>query len=126
MAVELNHTIVSARDREASARFLSEILGLPPARPAGHFLAVDLANGVSLDLCQTDGPIEPQHYAFLVSEAEFEQILGRIRGRGLAHWADPGRQRPGEIYRIEGARGVYFEDPSGHFLEALTGPRRAG
>ena len=122
MAAQLDHTIVHAHRKEASARFLTEILDLPEAKPSGHFLVVELDNGVSLDFCNSDDGIATQHYAFLVSDADFEGIFERIRSRGLRYWADPGRTRPDEIYRHDGGRGLYFEDPSGHLLEALTRP----
>jgi len=120
MTVELNHTIVSARDPKEAATFLAEILGLAAPVEDGPFLAVETANGVSLDFIVDDGDITSQHYAFLISEPEFDEIFGRILERGLEHWADPRRSRPGEIRQREGGRGVYFEDPSGHFLEILT------
>lgn len=121
--VELNHTIVHAKDREQSATFLAEILGLPPPEPLfGYFLVVRTTNGVSLDFIETDEKIEPQHYAFLVSDEEFDEIFGRIQARGLAYWADPAKNQPGEINSHFGGRGVYFEDPSGHFLEIITRP----
>lgn len=126
MAVELNHTIVHAADREASARFMSEVLGLPAATPFGPFLVVRTANGVSLDFVADPGPIATQHYAFLVSEAEFDAVFGRIRARGLGYWADPARKRAGEINTRDGGRGAYFLDPSGHLLEILTRPYGAG
>jgi catechol 2,3-dioxygenase-like lactoylglutathione lyase family enzyme len=122
MSAQLDHTIVHARNKEASARFLTEMLGLPEAEPYGPFMVVELTNGVNLDFMETDGEIATQHYAFLVDEATFDAILARIRGGGIAHWADPGRRRPGEINHHEGGRGVYFVDPDGHFLEALTRP----
>jgi catechol 2,3-dioxygenase-like lactoylglutathione lyase family enzyme len=122
MSVELNHTIVHARDREASARFMSEVFGLPEPEPFGPFLVVRAANGVSLDYMASPGPISPQHYAFLVSDDEFDTIFGEVKARGLDHWADPARRQPGEINHWNGGRGVYFCDPSGHFLEILTRP----
>ena len=122
MPVELNHTIVAATDRDRTADFLVDILGLGPAPTYGPFRVVALANGVSLDVVGSDGPVHPQHYAFLVGEDEFDQIFGRIRERGLPYWADPGRRRPGEINTNDGGRGVYWEDPSGHFLEIITRP----
>ena len=122
MAVELNHTIVHAADPGASARFMSEVFGLPKAEPFGPFLAVRTANGVSLDYIADAPPISSQHYAFLVSEREFDEIFERVKGRGLTYWADPGRKRPGEINTHYGGRGVYFCDPSGHFLEIITRP----
>jgi len=126
MSVSLNHTIVWCRDRKRSATFLSEILGRPPATRFGPFLVVELDNGTSLDFHDTDDPIAAQHYAFLVSEPEFDEIFGRVRERGLDYWADPGRTRPGAINRNDGGRGVYFADPDGHFLEILTRPYGSG
>jgi catechol 2,3-dioxygenase-like lactoylglutathione lyase family enzyme len=126
MTVELNHTIVHAADHDASAKFMAEVFGLPEPKPFGHFLVVQTANGVSLDYMQDPGPISPQHYAFLVSEAEFDEILGRVKARSLSYWADPMKTRPGEINRHDGGRGVYFPDPSGHILEAITRPYGSG
>lgn len=126
MSVQLNHTIVWCRDKERSARFAAEILGRPEPASFGPFLIVELDNGVSLDFLEAEREIAPQHYAFLIGEEEFDQIYGRIQERGLAHWADPGRQRAGRINRNDGGRGVYFEDPDGHFLEVLTRPYGSG
>jgi catechol 2,3-dioxygenase-like lactoylglutathione lyase family enzyme len=119
MAVQLNHTIVPARDKDSSARFLSDILGLDPPKPFGHFMCVETANGVSLDY---DDRWEPthHHYAFLVTEEEFDGIFARVMERGLAYWADPGHRRENVINT--NGRGFYFEDPSGHNLEVLTRP----
>ena len=122
MSIKLNHTIVSARDKQASATFLTEILGLPPAKPFGPFLAITLDNEVTLDFIEWDGNMEIEHYAFLVSEAEFDEIFGRIKARALPYWADPAHKQPGEINHHDGGRGVYFNDPSGHYLEIITRP----
>jgi catechol 2,3-dioxygenase-like lactoylglutathione lyase family enzyme len=126
--ISFNHTIVAAKDRRESADYFTELFGLPPAAEFGHFLAVTLNHGVSLDFAQApDGAdIHPQHYAFLVSEAEFDAIYGRIRARGQEHWADPRGARPGEINDNDGGRGVYFQDPSGHYLEIITRPYGSG
>ena len=126
MAIQLNHTIVSARDKRESATFLAEILGLDPPVPFGPFLVVGVDNDVTLDFIDDPGPIHSQHYAFLVSETEFDEIFGRIRARGLAYWADPFRRQPGEINTHDGGRGVYWEDPSGHNLEIITRPYGSG
>ncbi|WP_437738179.1 VOC family protein [Sorangium sp. So ce1335] len=126
MSVRLNHTIVPARDKKTSATFLSEILGLAAPVPFGHFLAVQLDNGVTLDFVDSPNEFQPMHYAFLVSEAEFDEIFGRIRERKLQYWADPRAQRPGEINHNDGGRGVYFPDPDGHFLEIITRPYGSG
>jgi catechol 2,3-dioxygenase-like lactoylglutathione lyase family enzyme len=125
VAVELNHTIVAARDPERSAAFLAEILGLATPTSFGPFIVVETTNGVSLDFADAE-EITPQHYAFLVSEAEFDEIFARIRAQDLPYWADPGRRRPGEINRNDGGRGVYFPDPDGHFLEIITRPYGSG
>ena len=122
MAVEFNHTIIWSKDSEASARFLAGILGLPPPRKWGPFQVVATANGVNLDFMDRDGEVLSRHFAFLVSEAEFDEIFDRIKQQRLAYWADPGRITPGEINRHDGGRGLYFEDPNGHLLESLTRP----
>jgi len=126
MSIELNHTIVHAKDKQASAEFLSEILGLPAPEKFYHFLVVRTHNGVSLDFLETTEEIQPQHYAFLVSEKEFDEIFGRIKARGLSYWADPGRTRPGVINTNDGGRGVYFADPSDNYLEIITRPYGKG
>ncbi|MBZ5710549.1 VOC family protein [Nannocystis pusilla] len=126
MTARFNHTIIHARDKRVSADFLSQLLELPAPAPFGPFLSVQLGNDVALDFVDDDGEIASQHYAFLVSEAEFDRIFARIVGRDLAYWADPGRHRPREINTRDGGRGVYFEDPSGHFLEILTRPYGSG
>jgi catechol 2,3-dioxygenase-like lactoylglutathione lyase family enzyme len=122
MSVQLNHTIVSCRDQERSAAFLTGILGLPPATRFGHFHVVEADNGVSLDYSQTDGDVTAQHYAFLVGEDEFDASFARIEERGLPYWADPGRSRRDEINTRDGGRGLYFEDPDGHVMEIITRP----
>jgi catechol 2,3-dioxygenase-like lactoylglutathione lyase family enzyme len=126
MSVQLNHTIVWCGDKQRSATFLTEILGRPTPTSFGPFLVVEVDNGASLDFHEMDGEIASQHYAFLIGEADFDNIYGRIRGRGLEHWADPGRTQPGEINRNDGGRGVYFEDPDGHLLEIITRPYGSG
>jgi len=119
MAVHFNHTILSARDSKASAKFLAEMLNLPAPKHWGPFEMVATDNGALLDYMDTD-EIAPQHYAFLVSETEFDEIFGRVRERKLAYWADPARKHPGEINYHDGGRGVYFEDLNGHLLEVIT------
>lgn len=126
MAVQLNHTIVAARDKKVSATFLAEILGLPEPKPFGPFLGVETSNEVTLDYIDTDAEIVGQHYAFLVTEEEFDSIFGRIQERGLDYWADPGKRMPSEINHNDGGRGVYWEDPDGHFLEIITRPYGSG
>ena len=122
MPVHLNHTIVPARDRDQTAAFLVDLLGLAPAPVYGPFRVVTLGNDVSLDVVQAGDEVPSQHYAFLVGDAEFDQIWGRIKERGLPYWADPFHQRPGEINTNDGGRGLYWDDPNGHNLEIITVP----
>jgi catechol 2,3-dioxygenase-like lactoylglutathione lyase family enzyme len=122
MTVQLDHTIVHARDPAASAAFLAEILGRPEPVVVGHFHGVEVDNGVTLDFMHQGGEIAPQHYAFLVGEEEFDQIFGRIEAGDLPYFADPNRTLPGQINHRGGGRGVYWPDPDGHLLEILTRP----
>jgi catechol 2,3-dioxygenase-like lactoylglutathione lyase family enzyme len=126
MAVKLNHTIVHARDKRESANFFVDIFGLTRPKSFGPFLDVDVANEVTLAFLETDEEIQIQHYAFLVSEAEFDEIFGRVRARGLDYWADPHHSQKGEINHNDGGRGVYFNDPAGHYLEIITRPYAGG
>ena len=128
MSIKFNHTIIAAKDKKESASWLTELFSLPDPEPFGHFLAVAVANDVSLDYAEVGSgdEIRPQHYAFLVSEDDFDSIYGKIRDRGIEHWADPRRSRPGEINRNDGGRGVYFQDPAGHYMEILTRPYGSG
>jgi catechol 2,3-dioxygenase-like lactoylglutathione lyase family enzyme len=123
LAVKLNHTIVHSKDPRESADFLAGVLGLPAPKRFGPILDVDVSNEVTLAFLDAeDMEIQVQHYAFLVSDAEFDEIFGRIRARGLRYWADPGRIEEGRINHHFGGRGVYFQDPSGHLLEIITRP----
>lgn len=126
MGIQLNHTIVWSSDRRRSARFLAEMLGLPAPTAFGPFEVVTLDNGVALDFADHDAPIQQQHYAFLLSEEQFDAVLARIQARSLSHWADPLRRRPGTINHADGGRGVYFPDPDDHFLEIITRPYGSG
>jgi len=119
MSIELNHTIVGATDKHASARFLADILGLSVGADFGPFAPVQLANGVTLDFMDS-AQVTPQHYAFLVGDDEFDAAFARIREAGLAYFADPGLQQLGEINTRWDGRGVYFRDPDGHNMEMLT------
>ncbi|MGW0881891.1 VOC family protein [Streptomyces sp. NPDC002671] len=123
MSVELNHTIVYSRDKHESAEFFAELLDLEIAGEWGPFVAIALSNGVTLDFATIpEEKISPQHYAFLVSEEEFEAAYARIEERGIEHYADPHMKRPNEINHNDGGRGVYFMDPAGHAMELITVP----
>ena len=126
MSIELNHTIVHARDPRASASFLAEILGRSAPVRFGPFHGVALDNRVTLDFIQAGEALTIEHYAFLVSEAEFDRIFERIQARHLAYWADPAHQQPGRINHHDGGRGVYWNDLDGHYLEMITRPYGGG
>ena len=122
----LDHTIVAANDHRASAEFLADVLGLPAPVTLGHFAVVRVAEVTTLDFVEHDGPVTPQHYAFLVTEAEFDEIFGRITKRNLPYWSDPMRDDAGRINTWDDGRGVYFDDPNGHLLEIITRPYGTG
>jgi catechol 2,3-dioxygenase-like lactoylglutathione lyase family enzyme len=120
MTIELNHTIVPARDKEAAARFYERIFGFDYVGPSSVFVAVRIpSQSLTLDFDQ-DESVAPGHYAFKVSEAEFDEIFARVVQEGLAYGSGPFSPEDGEINRWNGGRGVYFRDPSGHLLELLT------
>ena len=121
MSITLNHTIVHAHDPQQTTRFLAEMLDLDPPRQLGHFTVLQVGP-TSLDFMQTDDQIRQRHFAFLVDEAQFDAILSRIRARGLDYWADPSRKQRSEINHWDDGRGVYFDDPNGHLIEAITRP----
>ena len=122
MTVQLDHTILPVHDKRASAAFLADVLGLPAPEPMGPFVAVALDHGLTIDFADADGAIRPLHFAFRVSEPQFDASFARVRDLSLQYWADPRRTRPGEIAQRGRGRAFYFEDPSGHFYEVLTRP----
>ena len=127
MVVSLDHTIIFAVDKHESASFFTDLFDLPEAVPTGAFLAVELDNGVTLDFAEPHIEIQSQHYAFLVTEEEFDGIYERIVEDGLEHWTDPHKSTPDSINTNDGGRGVYFNDPSsGHLFEAITRPYGSG
>lgn len=119
MPVELNHIIIPSRDKVGSSRFLAGILGLDEPQAVSHFMALQVANGVTLDYDDAD-EFRSQHCAFLVSDDEFDPIFERVQAAGVTFFADPGHRQPGEINRRNGGRGFYFADPDGHNMEVFT------
>ncbi len=126
MSIQLNHHIVWARDQRSSATFLAELLGLPAPTEHPPFTTVGLANDILLDFLSTDGDVSAQHYAFLVTEPEFDDIYARIEEKGLQIWAGPGHHGPNRINTRDGGRGLYLDDPDGHALEVITRPYGSG
>ena len=125
MAV-LNHHIVPATNSEASARYYREMLGLEPPVRLGEFAVLKVSGDTTLDFIDTGGDFDRQHYAFLVTETEFDEIFARIKERGQPYWSDPMHQAPNEINAWDDGRGVYFNDPDGHRLEIITRPYGSG
>jgi catechol 2,3-dioxygenase-like lactoylglutathione lyase family enzyme len=119
MTIKLNHTIVPAKDKEESAQFFARIFGLKYQGPSSHFAAVQVNGDLTLDF-DTDAKFQSHHYAFKVSEREFDQIFGRIKEEGVRYGSGPFSPENMQINHRGGGRGVYFRDPSGHLLELLT------
>jgi catechol 2,3-dioxygenase-like lactoylglutathione lyase family enzyme len=122
----LDHTIVTAHDNDRSARFVADLLGLAAPVTLGPFSIVRVGQVTTLDFVEIDGPVTSQHYAFLVTEDEFDEIFGRIRAQHLPYWADPSRDDRDRINTWDGGRGVYFDDLNGHLLEIITRPYGTG
>lgn len=129
MGTKLHHTIVASNDKKESAEFLAHILDLDPPETNGHFVTVMVSNGVALDFDNLSNDprsmhfandVRSQHYAFQVDEEDFDGIFGRVKAKGLMHWADPLRQIPNEINTRHGGRGFYFNGPEGHNYEVFT------
>lgn len=121
MAVILDHTIVPAKNKVASAKFFAEIFGLTVKPGQGHFAQVQVNETLTFDFGDDPEP-HSQHYAFHISEAEFEAIFGRVKAKGLPYGSGPYNHTDGQIYTRRGGRGFYFEDPNGHLLEVMTVP----
>src|SRR5437667_6193737 len=121
MMADLNHLIVWAKDKRASAACLADVLGSRVGAPFGPFIPVKAGNGVTLDFIDSPNA-HMQHLAFLVSDREFDRAFALLEERGIAYYANPDHTGRGEINRHYGGRGVYFEDPSGHWLELITKP----
>lgn len=122
VAIRFNHMIVPATEKRRSATFLTDILGLPQPVSAGFFEAVALEDGVTVDFADAPSPVPTLHLAFLISEDDFDGVLGRIRERGITYWPDPRRSAENVFNTNDGGRGMYFADPDGHFLEVITRP----
>ena len=121
MAIVLDHTIVPAKDKVASAEFFADIFGLTVKPGEGYFAQVQINDSLTFDFADQPEP-RSHHYAFHISEAEFEEIFGRVKAKGLHYGSAPYNHTDGQIYTRRGGRGFYFEDPNGHLLEVMTVP----
>lgn len=119
MAVELNHIIIPSNDKVVSSKFLADILGLEDPKEVGHFMALTVSNGVTLDY-DNRSDFDSQHCAFLVSDDEYDTIYDRVLAAGITYYADPGRSIRNETNTRSGGRGFYFDDPDGHLMEVFT------
>ena len=121
MAILLDHTIVPAKDKRASATFFAEIFGLKVKPGEGYFAQVQVNDSLTFDFADETEP-QSHHYAFHISDAEFEAIYRRVKAKGLPYGSGPYNHTDGKIYTRGGGRGFYFEDPNGHLLEVMTVP----
>jgi len=121
MPLTLNHTIVPSHSKEESARFFARIFGLNYTGPAGHFAQVRVNGDLAFDWDNRD-KFESHHYAFVVSDPEFDSIFGRLKDEGVTYGSGPGSSTDGQINTRRGGRGLYFADPDGHLLEIMTVP----
>jgi catechol 2,3-dioxygenase-like lactoylglutathione lyase family enzyme len=122
MTIRLDHTIVPAKDKITSARFFAEIFGLMVKPNPGYFAQVQVNESLTFDFADEAGPRDSHHYAFHVSDEEFEAIFSRVKGKGIPYGSDPDSYTDGRINTRRGGRGFYFEDPDGHLLEVMTVP----
>jgi catechol 2,3-dioxygenase-like lactoylglutathione lyase family enzyme len=122
MSIVLNHTIVPARDKVAAARFFARIFGLDFKAEKGHFAPVRVNETLTL-LFDEDDTFESHHYAFHVSDAEFDAIFDRIKQARVGFGSAPWSIDDGKLNDWGAGRGVYFKDPNGHVLELMTVPQ---
>lgn len=122
MAILLDHATVAAADRKAAARRLAEILGVPWAEETGigPFSAVYVSDALTLDFDQADGPFPVCHYCFRVGEADFDAIVGRLKGLRISYRSTPHGPTDHQVNHLFGGRIVYWNEPDGHVWEALT------
>lgn len=121
MTIQLDHVIVSSRNRDASAKLLAHLLGVPcgPARE-GPFFAVYVNDGLTLDFIETHEPFPVEHFCFRVEEAEFDGILERIESAGIAYRSSVRGPVDRQINTSYGGRMIYWNEPEGHQWEILT------
>ena len=122
MTIRLDHTIVPSKDKKAAARFFAEMLGLSVEPGHGYFAQVRVNDTLTFDFADEDEPFPGLHYAFHLSDAEFDGVLARVKARGISFGSEPDAPANGRLNRRRGGRGFYFEDPNGHLLEVMTVP----
>ena len=121
MPITLNHTIVPSRDKQSSATFFARIMGLPEPGSIGNFVQVRVNDDLAMDYDNRER-FEAHHYAFVVSDAEFDQIFDRLQREQVRYGSGPSDPTNGQINTRRGGRGLYFSDPDGHLMEIMTVP----
>ena len=119
MTIVLNHTIVPAHNKREAARWFAQIAGLHADASDGHFAPVRVNDTLTL-LFADEASFDQRHYAFHVGDAEFDSILGRVKGERLPFGSAPWSSEDGKLNDWNGGRGVYFRSPDGHLLELMT------
>ncbi len=121
MSIELDHVIVSARNQQAAAMLLAELLGVPWAESGiGPFSPVYVNDGLTLDFINDEGPFPVEHFCFRVTDAEFEAILGRIKAAGITYRSAVRGPEDRQVNTQYGGKMVYWNEPEGHQWEMLT------
>ena len=121
MPLTLNHTIVPSRNKQGSAEFFARVMGLDQPGSQGHFVQVRINGDLAFDWDNRER-FDSHHYAFVVTDSQFDEIFGRIKAEGVKYGAQPNSPADGEINHRRGGRGLYFADPDGHLLEIMTVP----
>ena len=121
MPITLNHTIVPSHDKEKSSRWFARMFGLEYTGPVGHFAQVRVNGDLAFDWDNREH-FEGHHYAFVVTDDEFDAIFGRLKAESVAYGSGPNSSKDGDINHRRGGRGLYFSDPDGHLLEIMTVP----
>ena len=119
VSIELNHIVIPARSKWASATFLASILDVPAGPQRELSVPVRVGHRVTLDYVDAEG-FGCHHCVFLAGEADFDAVFARLRSTGITYYAGPHHERPGEISYLRGGRCVYFDDPDGHTIEIIT------
>ena len=96
--MELNHWLVPSKNKVESANWFARMMGLPTGN-VGHFAPVKVNDTLTMDFADSDdvdlwapenGHYARQHYAFKVTEQEFDEIFGRVLAEGLRYGSAPG------------------------------------
>ena len=119
MAIRLDHLIVPSRNRFASAKLLADLLAVPWEESRGHFTPVYVNDTLTLDFAERDH-FASHHYCFHVGDADFDAILGRIRGAGITYRSRPRGEDDMQINTRLGGKNLYWQDADGHVWEILT------